>query len=101
MFQSGFQYENLKPSLQSMLDVLIYFEKPFCSLRASPITMSNINNPLLRCVVNQNVYLTISESVNYYYLSENYECLHEKSIFTNYMLSWQNIFFYHMMQSVS
>lgn len=42
MFQSGFQYDNLKPSLQSVLDVLIYFEKPSCNLGASASTMSNI-----------------------------------------------------------
>jgi len=42
MFQSGFQYENLKPLLQSVLGVLIYFEKPSCKLGASPSTLSNI-----------------------------------------------------------
>jgi len=42
MFQSGFQYENLKSSLQSVLDVLIYFEKSSCNLGASPSITSNI-----------------------------------------------------------
>jgi len=42
MFQSGFQYEILKPSLQSVSDALIYFEKPSCNVGTSPSTMSNI-----------------------------------------------------------
>lgn len=37
MFQSGFQHENIKLRLQSVLEVLIYFEQPSCNLGSSSI----------------------------------------------------------------